>query len=142
MSEYTIKDSGKRQQFTTGSVRDLNVDKGDFSLLPCRAIALLAKHFQAGCKKYGAANWKRGQPLSRYVDSGLRHAFKHLNGDTDERHDIAAAWNFMCLIETRQMIEDGLLPKELDDLEVLQTGVPPEEKFAMSVVPKESDIPF
>lgn len=120
--EHIIKDSGERQEFQTGSVRDTNTGKGDFSLLPTRAIALLAKHFQAGAAKYAKANWKKGQPLSRYLDSGLRHAFKHLGGEVDERHDIAACWNFMCMLETQELIKEGKLPSELDDLFQIQTG--------------------
>ncbi len=112
----TIKDSGKRQQFTTGSKRDTRDGKGRFDLLPTRAIIRLAKHFEGGAKKYGIRNWEKGQPLSRYMDSALRHAFKHLEGQRDEDHLIASAWNLLCLADTEIRIKEGLLPKELNDL--------------------------
>jgi hypothetical protein len=50
------------------------------------------------------------------MDSALRHLFKHLEGYRDERHEVAAAWNILALIETKNKIDKGLLPKELDDL--------------------------
>jgi hypothetical protein len=85
-------------------------------LLPVRAIIDVAKIFENGAKKYGANNWRKGIPLSRYMDSGLRHAMKYLRGDRDEDHLSQAIWNFMCLSETQGMIEEGLLPEELNDL--------------------------
>ena len=38
------------------------------------------------------------------------------NGDTDEDHAAAIACNIMFFIHTKEMIDRGLLPKELDDL--------------------------
>jgi hypothetical protein len=111
-----IKDSGKRQQFQTGSRRDTRDGKGRFDLLPVRALMRLSKHFEGGASKYGDRNWEKGQPLSRFMDSALRHAFKHLGGATDEDHLVAAAWNLLCLADTEMRIKEGLLPKELDDL--------------------------
>lgn len=124
MEDYELKDSGKRQTFSGGSQRDTNENKGDYSLLATRAIRLLALHFQKGIKKYGRSNYRLGQPLSRYIDSGLRHLFKHLEGQVDERHDIAACWNILCMLETSEMIKEGKLDKSFDDLEEIQTGKP------------------
>ena len=55
-------------------------------------------------------------PLSWFLDSALRHSFAALEGQDDEPHASAAAWNWLCLIETRARIREGLLPAELDDL--------------------------
>ena len=112
----TLKDSGKRQEFSTGAVRDIQEGKGRFDLLPTRAVRELAKHFEAGALKYSARNWEKGIPLSRYLDSALRHSFAALEGQTDENHAAAAAWNWLCFIETRARISAGLLPAELDDV--------------------------
>lgn len=57
-------------------------------------------HFEDGAKKYGPNNWRRGIPVSRYIDSGVRHYIKCRRGDTDERHDRAACWNILCAIWT------------------------------------------
>jgi hypothetical protein len=111
-----IKDSGKRQEFNTGSRRDTRDGKGRFDLLPMFAEEEIAKHFEGGAIKYGERNWEKGQPLSRYADSAKRHLNKALRGQNDEPHLTAAAWNLLCLIDTKKRIEIGLLPKELDDL--------------------------
>lgn len=115
-TDYKIKDSGTRRKFKTGAVRDIQASKGRFDLLPPRAIEALAIHYQKGCKKYGERNWELGIPLSRYLDSSLRHAFQFLQGLEDENHLIAAIWNLMCLYETKERIKEGILPSELDDL--------------------------
>ena len=44
----------------------------------------LDQHFENGAVKYGDNNWKLGQPLSGYLDSGLRHAFNTLDLQVDE----------------------------------------------------------
>jgi hypothetical protein len=102
MSE--LKDSGAKREFGTGAHRDANNDKGRFDLLPVTAIEKLAKLYQKGAAKYGENNWQKGVPLSVYFDSALRHTFKALRGDADEDHLVAAAWNLICAIETRDVI--------------------------------------
>lgn len=111
-----IKDSGKREQFETGSRRDTREGKGRYDLLPTRALHRLAQHFENGSAKYGDRNWEKGQPLSRYLDSALRHAFKYLQGERDEDHAAAACWNLLCMIETDERIRAGMLPEALYDL--------------------------
>ena len=48
-----IQDSGNRTKFETGAVRDMGEGKGRCDLLPPLALLRLAKHFEAGCQKYG-----------------------------------------------------------------------------------------
>lgn len=114
--EPTIKDSGKRQVWITGSRRDTRDGKGRYDLLPPEAIRALAKHFENGSKKYGDRNWEKGQPLSRYLDSALRHLFAVLEGKTDEPHAEAAAWNLVAFLTTRERIASKTLPANLADL--------------------------
>jgi|GEM_PF-1112064 len=116
---YKVKDSGDRQVFSTGAHRDIQEGKGRFDLLPDYALFLIAKHYEAGAKKYSANQWKKGMPLSRYYDSAMRHMTKGKLGMKDEPHFVAACWNLMCLIETKFMIDTGILPKELDDMSKL-----------------------
>jgi len=42
MHDYTLHDSGERQQFATGAVRDRQAGKGRFDLLPALAVTRLA----------------------------------------------------------------------------------------------------
>lgn len=113
---FVTKDSGQREEFNTGSKRDSREGKGRYDLLPPIAIRRLAQLYERGAVKYGDHNWQKGQPLSRYLDSAIRHAFQVLEGDTTEDHAAAAAWNFLAVIHTQEMIAAGKLPEELDDL--------------------------
>jgi hypothetical protein len=111
-----VKDSGIREEFSTGSKRDSRTGKGRFDLLPFYAIQRLARVYENGAAKYGAQNWRLGQPCSRYLDSAIRHLFKAGAGWTDEDHFAQTMWNISAIIETQKMIEIGSAPKELDDL--------------------------
>jgi len=117
MPEYNhIEDSGERQEFATGSVRDTATGKGRFDLISPTALRRLARHYENGACKYGARNWEKGQPLSRFIDSAIRHLYNFLEGGRDEDHLAAAAWNALAAIHTETMIERGRLPAELNDL--------------------------
>lgn len=116
MKYKKVKDSGKRQTFKSGAVRDIQSGKGRYDLLPTRAIRRLAEHYENGAVKYGDNNWLKGIPLQRMMDSAMRHLFKALEGQTDEDHLTACAWNVLGIIEIQERIEEGLLPKELDNL--------------------------
>lgn len=107
---------GSVREYETGSRRDSRQGKGRFDLLPPEALQVVARHFEAGAEKYGDNNWKRGQPLSWYMDSGCRHWSQLLAGDNGEDHAAAWAWNALAFIWTREMIRKGRLPAELDDL--------------------------
>ncbi len=111
-----VKDSGERQSFKTGAVRDIQHGKGRYDLLPFHAIERVSKIFEAGALKYEEENWRKGIPLKRYLESALRHLCKAGQGQRDEDHFAMAAWNVMCLIETKFMIDQGILPPELDNL--------------------------
>ena len=111
-----LPDSGDRSEFTTGAVRDASYGKGIPSLIPIEALRAVSKRFEDGATKYGRDNWKKGIPLSRYVDSLQRHLWQLMEGDTAEDHGGAIIWNAMCLVDTKKRIEDGELPKELNDL--------------------------
>ena len=111
----TVKDSGKRQEFETGSRRDTQEGKGRFDLISPLVEDELAQQLEAGAIKYGERNWELGQPLMRYIDSAKRHINRLQRGWTDENHAIAALWNIQAFIHTREMIRRGNLPAELDD---------------------------
>jgi hypothetical protein len=112
----TLKDSGERHEFTTGAVRDTSKGKGRYDLIPPEAIEAIALQMEAGAAKYQARNWEKGIPVSRFIDSGLRHTFRYLEGRTDEDHLVSALWNFSCAIATRERCKRGTLPPELNDI--------------------------
>lgn len=111
-----FKDSGKRQKFTTGAVRDIQVGKGRFDLMPPLALQLAACVFEVGAIKYGESNWRKGIPIGRFLDSGQRHLQKYIAGMRDEAHLSMALWNIMCALHTAAGIELGKYPAELNDL--------------------------
>ncbi len=110
MDYQKVKDSGKREEFNTGSRRDTRTGKGRFDLLPPRCITRLAKHYENGALKYGDLNWELGQPSRRYMDSLLRHAFRYADGERDEDHLAAIVFNAFGI-----MFNEEYKP-ELDDL--------------------------
>lgn len=111
-----VKDSGERRTFTTGSVRDVRTGKGRYDLIPAYALKRLAKHYENGAVKYGDRNWEKGQPLSSYCDSMIRHAYAYLGGSRDEDHLAAVAWNAFAMMYTEEKLRQGKYPKEFDDM--------------------------
>lgn len=120
MNEFTsVKDSGQRRDFVTGSRRDTDTGKGNFDEIPTGPLRRLAVHFQNGATKYGKGNWLKGQPLSAYYNSAFRHLLAMREGKTDEDHAAAAAWNVFAFMETAERVRTGRLPEFLDDLDYL-----------------------
>lgn len=107
--------SGKPRTFSTGSARDARAGKGRYDLISPLALKRLALRSEGGADHYGDRNWEKGQPLMSYLDSVLRHVFRHIEGDREEDHLSAAFWNIQAVIHTEEMIHRRLLPKELDD---------------------------
>ncbi len=116
MPDYSnVTDSGQRQSFATGSVRDTRAGKGRYDLISPLALRRLARHYENGAVKYGDRNWEKGQQIMRYIDSAIRHLYAYVEGKRDEDHLAAAMWNAAGAIHTEEAIARGLLPKELND---------------------------
>ena len=113
---FQLKDSGERQEFSTGAQRDIQQGKGRFDLLSPVALRRLAIIMERGAIKYECRNWERGMPLSRFMDSAIRHLMQLLDGMDDEDHAGQALFNIMGYIHTEHRIKNGQLPKELDDM--------------------------
>jgi hypothetical protein len=116
MADYITKDNGTRHTYETGAQKEVQSGKGRYDLLPPEGIKALADLYERGAKKYSDKNWEGGIPISRLMDSMIRHAFQALEGLEDEDHIAAVSWNALAIITIRSRIERGLLPKELDDL--------------------------
>lgn len=115
-----LKDSGERELFPTGAVREPNLDRGRYDLISPIALRALAVHYERGAKKYSERNWERGLPLSRHLNSALRHLQDYLGGDRSEDHLSACSWNCFCIVHVLEKIQQGKLPKELNDLPNLE----------------------
>ena len=105
-----IKDSGERTVFPTGSVRDMHEGKGDMVSIPWESILRLSKHYENGAKKYQRWNFRKGIPVSSFIDSACRHLAKYQCGMDDEDHLAAAAFNVL-----GAMLMENTMP-EMNDL--------------------------
>jgi hypothetical protein len=114
--QKVLKDSGTRRKFSTGAQRDCAVGKGRLDLAPEEAIMLYSVVLELGCEKYGERNWEKGIPISRLLDSGIRHLLKYKAGMRDEPHLSQACWNLINALQTAIWIQRGLLPSTLFDL--------------------------
>jgi len=115
-AERPLQDSGTRRQSDSGAERDRSSGKGRYDLLSPAAVFRLARVYEKGALKYTARNWERGMPQSWFMDSALRHLFKHLEGWTDEDHLAQAAWNIDAMIDQEERFNHGLLRQDLNDL--------------------------
>ena len=105
-----IKDSGERTVFPTGGVRDMHEGKGDMVSIPWESILRLSKHYENGAKKYQRWNFRKGIPISSFIDSACRHLAKYQCGMDDEDHLSAAAFNVL-----GAMLMENTMP-EMNDL--------------------------
>ena len=105
-----IKDSGERTVFGSGAVRDMHEGKGDMVSIPWESILRLSKHYENGAKKYQRWNFRKGIPISSFIDSACRHLAKYQCGMDDEDHLAAAAFNVL-----GAMLMENTMP-EMNDL--------------------------
>lgn len=111
-----MHDSGERQHFLTGAVRDTATGKPRPDLISPFAEERLGAWMALGALKYGERNYEKGMPLSRFLASLCRHLTKFKQGQTDEDHLAAILFNASAIAHGQAMLQRGKWPKELDDL--------------------------
>lgn len=108
-----VKDSGAREQFASGAVRDTQDGKPrpDRALrwLPLEALERVSTHYENGAKKYDRDNWRKGIPASRCLTSAFRHLFQWMMGDRGEDHLSAVVFNVFCIITWEQLGRTDML---------------------------------
>lgn len=117
MSDFTIKDSGQREQFGSGMVRDTEDDKVDYTLIADGPmLERWAVHLTKGAKKYSARNWMKAEgeeEASRARRSLFRHFIQYMRGDTDEDHAAAIFFNVNLIEYVRgKTVKEGEISKE------------------------------
>lgn len=94
---FVTKDSGERQEFSTGMVRDTENNKVLYDLVfDGPMLKRWAELLTRGAKKYSPKNWLKAckqEELDRARSSAARHFFQYMNGDTDEDHAAASIFN-------------------------------------------------
>ena len=111
-----MKDSGKRQTFSTGAVRDTDDDKSRPDLISPFMLERLGRWMKAGADKYGEHNWQKGLPISRCIASLYRHLMYYMQGDRSEDHLMGIIANATFVAHYEEMIKRGILPPSLLDM--------------------------
>ena len=116
LDSFHLEDNGEREQWSSGSVRDTRRGKGRYDLISPLALTRLARVMEEGAQKYGDRNWEGGIPMSRFLDSTLRHLCQYLCEDDEEDHLGQALWNLHCLVHFDSLRLMGELLPEFDDI--------------------------
>jgi len=111
-----MHDSGTREKFDTGAVRDTAVGKIRPDLISPYAHQREGEWLRLGAEKYAERNWEQGIPVSRCLASIFRHLLSYMVGDTSEDHMAAVRTNAGFIIHFEEMVAQGLLPDFLLDL--------------------------
>lgn len=114
--DYKTKDTIEKENFPTGAQRNDPSGKGRYVLISPIALRRIAGVYERGSLAKGVRNWELGLPISRCLDSAIRHIYQYIEGLRDEDHLAQAAWNLCASIHMEEMVERGRLPKELNDM--------------------------
>lgn len=104
---FITKDSGDRREFPTGSVRDRDSSKSRPDLISPWALERIGHLYRRGAEKYGDRNWEKGQPVSDITASLFRHLIAYMEGDREEDHLAAIAWNAIAIMHFEELAQRG-----------------------------------
>jgi hypothetical protein len=144
---FVIKDSGNREQFASGMVRDTQAGKTLFSLiLDGPMFKRWAAHLTKGAVKYAARNWMKAagdEERERFKESALRHFLAWFWGEEDEDHAAGVFFNINGAeyVKDRMIAENaaepryGILPKEMIEQRVV--GLVPDHELPQTEISHE-----
>lgn len=107
LTDFVTKDSGERQHYPSGMVRDVQSGKPRYDLIDRAFLKRWAELMARGAEKYGEDNYKcanSDEELHRFEASAFRHLMAWLNGDISEDHAAAVAFN----IAAAEMVKNKL----------------------------------
>lgn len=114
---FQVKDSGKREEYASGMRRDTQEGKPRFDLIDRVFLRRLAIHLAKGAEKYGEENWRLAEgeeELKRFRASAFRHLIQWLDGERDEDHAAAVAFNLaaaemvLAKLEAKRPLEEAI----------------------------------
>jgi|ERR1019366_1164511 hypothetical protein len=108
---FETKDSGTREQFDSGMVRDIQTGKPRYDLIDRNFLKRWAELMARGAEKYGEENWRQASgeaELKRFKASAIRHMYQWLDGDTTEDHAVAIAFNVAGAEMVKEKMKVGL----------------------------------
>lgn len=121
---YETKDSGQRQEFESGMVRDLQDGKPRFDLLMPKDVPYeeqmltrWARLMERGMAKYGERNWEKAEgqeELDRAKASAMRHFMQWMMGEDDEDHAAAVMFNITEAEHVALKLGPGKTPKNVN----------------------------
>ncbi len=96
MTGFAVKDSGEREEYASGVVRDAEEGKVDYTyVIPGPMLDRWANHLK-GAVKHDRDNWLLGNSDEEYHRarrSAVRHMVQWVRGETDEDHAAAVFFN-------------------------------------------------
>ena len=113
---FVTKDSGKRQEFSTGMKRDTTENKPRYDLIPRFMLKRWAGLMERGAQKYDARNWEKAktvEELNRFKESAIRHFYQWLDNEMDEDHAAAILFN----VSGAELVKERLRKEGRDDTE-------------------------
>jgi hypothetical protein len=113
--QFITKDSGARQEFSTGMQRDIQEGKPRFDLIfPLNTplsetlIYRWAMLLERGSRKYASRNWEKAktqEEYERFKSSAARHFAQLMAGEDDEDHFAAVCFNLQGMIFVQSKLE-------------------------------------
>ncbi len=110
---FITKDSGQRQEFSTGMVRDTQKGKARYDLIWQPGLKRLAELMARGAEKYSDRNWEKAsteEELIRFKASAYRHFIQWFMGDREEDHMAGCVFNLF----GAEFVEEKLKIKTAD----------------------------
>lgn len=115
MARFITKDSGKRQEYSTGMRRDFQDGKPNLWLwipkdIPYEEqwLTRIGALATRGAEKYGVRNMdlaRTEEELERFKSSFLRHSLQFLSDETDEDHFAAVVFNAIQIINVQYRLK-------------------------------------
>lgn len=113
--------------YPSGAQRSDRTGKGRYDLVSPHGLRRLAIQYEEGSEHHGdERNWEKGFPISRAICSAIGHLVDHLAGDRSEDHLAAAAWQEFAAMHFEELIVQGELPVELNDVPFDANTLPPD----------------
>lgn len=134
-----MHDSGQRESFSTGAVRDTAEGKPRPDLISPHANGREGAWLAKGAEKYKERNWEAGINISRCIASLSRHLNAYKLGKTDEDHMAAIRTNAGFILHYEEEIKAGRMDPTIDDMpkyvQIEGSDVPEEEETRVTESP-------
>lgn len=109
--DFEVKDSGERQEFSSGMRRDTAENKPRFDLVyDGPMLRRYAEHLRKGALKYDARNWMKAnspEEMERFRQSAAHHFAQWMEGCVDEDHAAAVIFNLNGYEYVKERLRSG-----------------------------------